>query len=65
MKNIRRFQRTTLVGFVGLNSIVYTEMKDFPLNEQLVLVLSVILGTTCLLLMLSKLSRFRKIQHEK
>lgn len=62
MKKIRRFQRATLVGFVGMNSIVYTQMKGFPVNEQLLLVVSVIAITTGVVLLPS---RFRKPQQTK
>lgn len=60
MKNIRRFQRTTLVGFIGINSIVYTEMKEFTLNEQVLFVSSVVITATILVLIFSALKKTGK-----
>lgn len=50
MKNVRRFQRVILVSFVGINSIVYTEMKAFLFSEQLVFIITAIAIATLLVL---------------
>ncbi len=63
MKNIRRFQRVTFVSFVGLNSIVYTEMAEFPINEQVILIISVVAITTGLVL-LSSLFRKKSARNQ-
>lgn len=60
MKNIRRFQRATLIGFIGINSVVYTEMKEFALDEQVLFVSSVVITAMILVFIFSILKKTGK-----
>jgi hypothetical protein len=60
MKNVRRFQRVTLVGFVGINSIVYTEMKEFRFDEQMLFVSSVVFVAVVFVLIFSLIKKAGK-----
>lgn len=54
MKNIRRFQRTIIVGFLTLNAFAYTQVNQFSASEKLVVVLATLVLSTSLVLMFSK-----------
>lgn len=54
MKNIRRFQRTIIVGFLTLNAFAYAQVNQFSASEKLVVVVATLVLSTSLVLLFSK-----------
>lgn len=54
MKNIRRFQRTIIVGFLTLNALAYAQVNQFSASEKLVVVVATLVLSTSLVLLFSK-----------
>ena len=62
MRNIRRFQRTILVVFTGINTFVFTTMKNYTFPNRIWLTLGFMLLAVCLVL---TAAYFARIQREK
>jgi len=54
MKNIRRFQRSIIVGFLTLNAFAYAQVNQFSTIDKLLLVLATLVIATTLVLLFSK-----------
>ena len=54
MKNIRRFQRSIIVGFLTLNAFAYAQINQFTTNDKLALVIATLALSTLLVLLFSK-----------
>ncbi len=62
MRNIRRFQRTILVVFTGVNTFVFTSMKNYTLSDRIWLTVAFMSLAACLVLLTAYIMR---VQREK
>lgn len=62
MRNIRRFQRTVLVAFTGMNTFVFTTMKNYSLSDRIWLTVGFMLLASCVVLLAAYIA---KVQREK
>lgn len=62
MRNIRRFQRTILVVFIGINAFVFTSMKSYTFSDRIWLTLAAMSLATVTVLTIAYIT---KVQREK